>query len=276
MKFLQFAPSTVLRPYVKQYFLFQSNLESAFEDVVFPSGDMEVIFNLGDETWETYGGKTFSKTPLVELWGQVTRPLAIRLVGQQTLLGVKFFTHSAAFFFAEGLNEFNNRVYALQDVLGNSVNILHSQLLEERETNARITLLEQFLLKRLIKSDKKTTTIARVSSLLSSIESTEPQHPASAEHRLGLVASQHGITPRYLHKLVQQHTGLSPREFKKIRRFQSSLRLLAAHKQPLTSIAHECGYFDQSHFIRDFKSFTGLTPSAYLEAELLLNQFFID
>ncbi|MBC7922372.1 MAG: helix-turn-helix transcriptional regulator [Ferruginibacter sp.] len=276
MNFLQFAPSAILRPYVKQYFFFQSNLERAFEDIVFPSGDMEVIFNLGDDTWETFGENRFRKTPPVELWGQITRPLAIRLAGQQTLLGIKFFTHSAAYFFDEGLNEFNNRVYDLHEVLGHSVKILHSRLLEARETKARITLIEQFLLKRLLRRNKKTTTIDRVGSMLNSIENTETKHPVSVEHSLGLVASQHGITPRYLHKLVQQHTGLSPREFKKIRRFQSSLRLIAAHKQPLTTIAHECGYFDQSHFIRDFKSFTGLTPSAYVESGLLINKFFID
>ncbi|MBC8085102.1 MAG: helix-turn-helix transcriptional regulator [Hymenobacter sp.] len=274
MHFLQFAPSAVLKPYVKQYFLFQSNLENAFEDIVFPTGDMEAIFNLESETWQTFGENKFHKTPPVELWGQVTRPLAIRLAGQQTLLGIKFFTHSAAFFFDEGLNEFNNRVYDLREVLGNSVKVLHSQLLEERETKARIALIEQFLQKRLLNCGKKTATIARVGSLLRSIENTEVKPAGSAEQSLGLVASQHGITPRYLHKLVQQHTGLSPREFKKIRRFQSSLGLIDAHRQPLTTIAHECGYFDQSHFIRDFKSFTGLTPSAYLDAGLLINQFF--
>jgi AraC-like DNA-binding protein len=160
-------------------------------------------------------------------------------------------------------------------VFGTSVQVLHSQLLEEQETKAQIALIERFLLKRLLQRHKKSATIDRVGSLLSSIENLENKYPVAAEHTLGLVASQHGITTRYLHKLVQQHTGLSPREFKKIRRFQSSLRQLTLPKQPLTTIAYECGYFDQSHFIRDFKSFTGLTPSAYLESGLLINQFFI-
>ncbi len=49
--------------------------------------------------------------------------------------------------------------------------------------------------------------------------------------------------------------------FNKINRFQFSLRLIAKNDQPFTAIAYDSGYFDQSHFIRDFKSFTGLTPS---------------
>lgn len=276
MEFHRFTPSVILRPYVKQYFFFQSKLEKAFEDVVFPSGGMEVIFNLGDDTWETFGGSKFSKTPPVELWGQVTQPLAIRLAGRQVLLGVQFFTHSAAFFFDEGLNEFNDRVHDLEQVMGHSARTLHAQLLEARETTARIGLLEHFLLNKLFQRRNKAAAIGRVGHLLTSIEHAEDTPTAPAERSLGLVAAHHGITPRYLHKLVQQHTGLSPRAFKKIRRFQSSLRLLAGPKLPLTAVAHASGYFDQSHFIRDFKSFTGLTPSAYLESTLLINRFFID
>ena len=103
MKFLQFAPSAILKPYVKHSYLFQSYLESAFEDTVFPSGDMEVIFNLGEGMWEILGENKFCETPPVELWGQITRPLAIRSAGKQTMLGIRFFAHSPAFFFDEAL-----------------------------------------------------------------------------------------------------------------------------------------------------------------------------
>jgi AraC-like DNA-binding protein len=77
------------------------------------------------------------------------------------------------------------------------------------------------------------------------------------------VASRYGITSRYLQKLFLQYTGLTPKLYTKIHRFQSSLALVAQKEAPLTSIAYDCGYFDQSHFIRDFKAFTGTTPSDY-------------
>ena len=77
------------------------------------------------------------------------------------------------------------------------------------------------------------------------------------------VASRYGITSRYLQKLFLQYTGLTPKLYSKINRFQNSLRLVTKKEISLTSIAYDCGYFDQSHFIREFKSFTGFTPSAY-------------
>jgi AraC-like DNA-binding protein len=83
-------------------------------------------------------------------------------------------------------------------------------------------------------------------------------------HNIETVAARYGITARYLQKLFLQYTGLTPKLYSKINRFQNSLRLITQNDCSLTSIAYDCGYADQSHFIREFKSFTGLTPSGYM------------
>ncbi|MCF3111735.1 helix-turn-helix transcriptional regulator [Niabella sp. CC-SYL272] len=77
------------------------------------------------------------------------------------------------------------------------------------------------------------------------------------------IAEKFGISSRYLQKLFVQHTGLSPKLYIQINRFQNSLKLLTQRNLPLTAIAYECGYFDQAHFIKAFKSFTGTTPSGF-------------
>jgi AraC-like DNA-binding protein len=77
------------------------------------------------------------------------------------------------------------------------------------------------------------------------------------------IARRYNISTRYLCKLFLQYTGVTPKLYNKINRFQHSLRLIAENQFSLTSIAYDCGYFDQSHFIRDFKHFAGLTPSSY-------------
>jgi AraC-like DNA-binding protein len=257
MEFIHFSPSDILKPYVRHYYIFESDSDMEFEDTVFPSGDMEVIFNLGGGVWESSVENKFFQTPPVELWGQLTKPLAIKSRGRHTMLGIRFLTHSAAFFFNEEIGLFNDRVSNLTDIIGNPVKVLHSQLLETRE---------KFLLERLEGNGKKSFRIEKVAHILTSIRN-DP-----AENNIHHIASRHGITPRYLHKLIYQFTGLSPKSFNKISRFQLSLRLLAKNEQPFTSIAYDCGYFDQSHFIRDFKSFTGVTPSAYLGNKFPVNQ----
>ncbi len=269
MEFKHFSPSDILKPYIKYYYIFKSDSDIEFEDTVFPSGDMEVIFNLGEGVWESAVENKFFKTPQIELWGQITKPLAIKSKGKHTMFGIRFLTHSAAYFFNDEIGVFNNQVSDLCDIIGSPVKILHSQLLETTEQNRRIELIEKFLLERLAGNEKKSSRIDKVADILTSIKKD------SAENNISIIASKHGITPRYLHKLIYQHTGLSPKSFNKINRFQLSLKLIAKNEQPFTSIAYDCGYFDQSHFIRDFKSFTGVTPSAYLENKFPVNQVFL-
>jgi len=269
MEFRQFLPSDILKPYIKCFYIFESDADIEFDDTVFPSGNMEVVFNLGEGTWESSVENKLFKTPQVELWGQITKPLAIKSKGRHTMLGIKFLTHSAAYFFKDEIGVFNDRVSDLCDIIGSSVKTLHSQLLEITETKRRIALIENFLLKRLAGTGKRAFRIDKVAHILTSI------NKSPTENSINTIASRHGITPRYLHKLIYQHTGLSPKAFNKINRFQLSLRLIARNEQPFTSIAYDCGYFDQSHFIRDFKSFTSVTPSAYLQNKFPVNQVFL-
>jgi AraC-like DNA-binding protein len=266
MEFRHFHPSDILKPYVKCYFVFESDSNIEFGDTVFPSGDMEMIFNLGEGVWESLVEYKFFRTPQIELWGQLTKPLAIKSKGRHTMLGIRFLTHSASYFFNENMGIFNDQVSDLSDIIGNPIKILHARLRETPELDRRIELIERFLLARLTANEKRSFVVDKVAGILNSIKKN------AAENNLAAVATKHGITPRYLHKLVYHHTGLSPTSFTKINRFQLSLKLLGKNDHSFTSIAYDCGYFDQSHFIRDFKSFTGLTPSAYMENRFPVNQ----
>lgn len=270
MQFRYFTPCDILKPYVKHYYLFESNGDDAFKDTVLPSGDMEMIFNLGDGTWEALVDDNYIKNPAIELWGQVTKPMTIRSTGKHTMLGVKFFTHAASLFLQEDINIFNDHVSDLHAIIGNPVKTLHAQLLETTDIKKRVELVETFLLKKVITDDRKQSKINRVAHILTSIKKN------TDEIDFGRIANTHGITPRYLRKLIYQHTGLSPTAFNKISRFQYSLKLIVKNTQPsFTSIAYECGYFDQSHFIRDFKAFAGVTPSAYLKNITPVNQLLL-
>jgi len=211
----------------------------------------------------------FHKNPAIELWGQITRPLPIRSLGAHVMLGVRFFTHATSFLLDDEIGIFNDQVSDLTDVIGKDIRDLHSQLLEADSAGIRITLLDNFFTGKLTRASRRRDRLDKVARILTSIT----QNPT--ENNIGWIAGTFGITTRYLHKLVYQHTGLSPKSFDKIHRFKTSLQLIGENKLPLTSIAYDAGYFDQSHFIRDFKSFTGLTPSAYLSNLSTVNQMLI-
>lgn len=266
MEFKQFLPSERLQPFVRHYYSFKSYSDITFSDTVFPSGDMEMIFNLGCGRWEYLDGTSFVETPKIELWGQVTKPLSIRSKGAHHMLGIKFHTHSASFFLNDQIGVFNDSINDPSDVIGKSVSALYQRLLDCGQEEEQIVLLEEFLVNRMVKLEKKTFHINKVADILNCISSD------AGGSNIASIASRHNITTRYLQRLLHQHTGLSPKSFDKINRFQHSLKMISRNEQPFTSIAYACGYFDQSHFIRDFKSFTGLTPSSYLSNLTPVNQ----
>jgi AraC-like DNA-binding protein len=268
MDFKKFSPSDSLKQYVRYYYVFRSDSGIAFGDTVFPCGDMEMIFNLGEGTWESAVENKFLKTPQIELWGQITQPLQVKSSGKHTMFGIRFRTHAAGYFLNDEIGKFNNLVSDAADIIGQPIKVLHARLLEAKEHSARIELVERFLLKRLSVNQKRSYQIDRVAGILTTINST------LRENNINEIASTHNMTSRNLNKLLTRYTGLSPKLVNKINRFQQSLRLIAKNDQTLTGIAYDCGYFDQSHFIRDFKSFTGITPSVYLENTFTVNQVF--
>jgi hypothetical protein len=141
MRYQEIIPTSLLRPYIKHYFYFQSDSHGTLEDIVFPSGHMEVVFNLGEGIWQSAVGNQFQNTPTIELWGQITKPLPIRSLGKHTMLGIRFYAHSAACFFREAMWEFNDQVADARALLGRSVDQLHRQLLETTGLHKRLALV---------------------------------------------------------------------------------------------------------------------------------------
>lgn len=257
MKYTEIRPGNGLKQYVKCYYIYESEANVTFEDTVFPSGCIEVIFNLGTGNWQTAVENGFVTTPAIELWGQIIRPLPIRSLGRNIMLGVRFFPHAAGCFLNDRADLFNDQVVDLRDLSDNAVHILYSKLREATAWNQRIELVEDFLLHRLSLSERRFSKMTVVSDIMNEMRQSD------FFDNIENVAARYGITARYLQKLFLQYTGLTPKLYTKIHRFQNSLRLVTKKDTSLTSIAYDCGYFDQSHFIKEFKSFTGVTPSGY-------------
>ena len=254
-------PSEKLRPFVKCFYFSETTSDKVFEDKAFATGSIELMFNLGGGKWQTDTGNGFITTPPIELWGQVIRPLTFRSLGKNTMLGIRFFPHTAFLFVNEIIENLNNKVSDLSLIEGNGTHFLHSKLLEALVLADRIQILEEFLLTRLNHSEKKIRKIRLVKDVMNELTKND------FFDNIDNVASRYGITSRYLQKIFVQHTGLTPKLYSKINRFQNSLVLIAQKNASLTSIAYECGYFDQSHFIKEFKTFTGQTPSSFLPGD---------
>jgi AraC-like DNA-binding protein len=257
MRYREFSPSSFLKNHVQCYFVCETDTAVFTEDNVFATGFIEIMFNLGTDGPQQIKNGDLIKQPDIQLWGQTIQPFNFTSFGKHSMFGIRFFTHTAACFFNEQIEEFNDQVIDFKDIGGKETVLLHSKLLEAKSLGRRIELVDDFLLQRLSLSVKKFNRLGLISSIM---------HDLSKDdffENINWVASRYGISSRYLQKIFLNYSGLSPNLFSKIARFQKSLHLVAGKELSLTTIAHQCGYFDQSHFIKDFKFFTGSTPSRF-------------
>src|SRR5262249_33014950 len=117
-----------------------------------------------------------------------------------------------------------------------------------------IQVVESFLLEHIQQSRLDPC----VSAAVARIEETQ------ATIRIEELAGQVGLSQSALERRFRRHVGTSPKRFESILRLKNAVRL-GARGHDFISIAHSAGYSDQSHFINDFKSVTGLAPTAFFE-----------
>jgi AraC-like DNA-binding protein len=257
MKYQEFAPAETLKPYVKCFYTCEYDVDTVLQDVAFATGCIELMFNVSDGAFEVGRNAKFNKTPKAELWGQIIKPLAFRSLGKSMMIGVRFYPHTASFFLNEPVDMFNDSVADFLDIAGPDAVTLHGRLRDTPILTTQLAMLETFLTGRLHRFQKKREKFQLVSSV---VEDVKREYFFG---NMGDVAFKYGISTRYLQKLFSEFTGVSPKLYHKITRFQKSLLLIGKSNEPLTSVAYSCGYFDQSHFVRDFRSFTGISPSAF-------------
>lgn len=82
--------------------------------------------------------------------------------------------------------------------------------------------------------------------------------------KINLLTQQISISQSQLEKRFRKVVGASPKKFASIVRFRNVLNI-AHNERSMTHLGLEAGYFDQAHFIKDFKSFTGLTPERFFK-----------
>ena len=256
MTYREFSPSDNLKAFVKCFYLTEYD-SNVVQDKAFATGNIELMFNIGSGSFQAGRDGSFQTTPGIELWGQIINPLDFKSLGSNKMLGIRFHPHTASLILGDDVHAFNDQVSDFSDLAGSEVRNLHERLLHSQSLKEQLALLETFLMKKVAAFQKKNSKFLIVNNVITEMRSEDFCDDIQN------VAFRYGISSRYLQKLFIQFTGITPKLYYKIARFQKSLLLAGAKDRSLTSIAYQSGYFDQSHFIRDFKLFTGDLPSAF-------------
>jgi AraC-like DNA-binding protein len=144
----------------------------------------------------------------------------------------------------------------ITSVFGKEGSMLEDRVMCAGTHQRRIQLISDFLQKKLIPLQKKSTYL---SATIRSAISTGKM-PS-----VGEMASVCNVSVRQIERDFQSLSGFSPRLFSKLTRFRALMENFPGKTNSIADLAYEFNYYDQSHFINDFKRFTGLTPMQYVK-----------
>lgn len=149
--------------------------------------------------------------------------------------------------------EFIDNSYNAEDVFGNELRNLNDRLLEQNKFDQIKAEVENFLLRKLISMRKSLPFDNAMQELVK----------RGGNLTMDQVANYACVGVRQFERLSKQRVGMSPKLYARLVRFSRAYRMRENSSHwSWTEIAHHCGYFDQMHFIRDFKFFAGVTPTS--------------
>jgi AraC-like DNA-binding protein len=151
-------------------------------------------------------------------------------------------------------HEIQHEMPSVSDCLVPEGRLLSDRILMANNNEERVSLLSEFLLKRLrLLNHDNSALQACIKYILNT----------GGQMRIEDTSTRFGISSRQLERHFKTLTGLTPKTYSRICRFQQALNNYGLAYKNLTEIAYECGYFDQSHFIHDFKEFSGYEPAIF-------------
>ena len=245
MQYRQYAPIDSLKHLVRYYWSLDSRQYSISQLSIHSFADRypRLIF----QDIDCFGpiiNETGEEMPLCYLKGVRTRPTEVFMNGAFSHFGVSFYPHALTTFFGMGADELTN--------LMPDINMVYRCNLAERLRNRthldRVAVLNNFLLEKMAKVSLDFT----VQSIV---------HKKGGVGDMEMLASSLRISERQLQRRFKKQVGVPLKRYERISRFELALnRLATVDYSELTSTAFELGYTDQSHFIREFQEFAGMSP----------------
>jgi AraC-like DNA-binding protein len=263
MIFRAYQPIVPLNHFIENLIYFDEISAPHNLDRFLPDGNTEIIIDLTEKPQYIYDNETLQEIQICRYaWvsGVRTRPITIPSGDGSRMLVVAFKKGKAFPFYPFPMSELTNIVTDADLVFGRKFHDLREQLLAARSIERMFELVEDFLLRQAgdaICEDISTRCIDH--ALLSLI------HKPTLR-RLHRLSEEIGYSQKHFIDLFRGQVGVSPKQYLKIMRFQKAISAIENNVSiQWSQIALESGYYDQAHFIHDFKLFSGFTPNAYIK-----------
>jgi AraC-like DNA-binding protein len=263
MQFTRLEPPQELNTIVEYYWIAEGNDPTPVQQKIIPDGFPEIIFHFGDPykvnltcMWEVQ-----EKSLLA---GQITKFFYLENTGKSHMLGIKLKPAAIHRLFGVEMNTLNDQVVDLHSALNGKLDPLEEYIRASSSNHERIESINKYLGQLTVKSADLV-----VENALTEIFNTHGM--VTVSELCELTATRE----RQLQRLFKKEIGLSPKFYSRIIRFNYIFHLAQEKKLRWSEVGLEAGFYDQPHFIKNFKSFTGEDPTGYFFDEPNLANFFL-
>ncbi|MEQ8945957.1 MAG: helix-turn-helix domain-containing protein [Balneola sp.] len=261
MNYQTFKPHPDLESFVSCYWTLEVPAENDSEKQrIISDGCIEMAFILGDNIKRYTTQDKFILQPRAMVLGQIIEPFYIEPTGYVNTFAVRFYPYGFANFVSIPIKDLANKETPLELLFeANTAKELEQNMIQATESEQRIKIIENFLLEMLNDKTIIDNIVKKTVDALLSSNGTES---------ITTILKEDLSKRRQLERNFKKQIGVSPKQLGKVIRLQTALKMLLNKKMDnLTNIAYESEYFDQAHFIKDFKEFTGINPKDFLGNE---------
>lgn len=260
MNYQTFPPHPDLESLISCYWTLEvPKTEDTQRQRIIPDGTIEMAFILGDDIKRYTSEDSFILQPRAMVLGHTIAPFYIEPTGHVDTFSIRFYPYGFANFVTVPIKALANTETPLSQLFEDkTANKLEQDINYAADTKQRIEIIESFLLNRLNEQMTVDKIVkATVDTLLATKGSTS----------ISKILKEDLSKRRQLERMFLNQVGVSPKQLGKLIRLQSALKSMINEEQNLTHIAYQNDYYDQSHFIKDFKEFTGVSPKEFLGNE---------
>lgn len=227
-----------------------------------PDGGVDLIIDLTNAPKYIYDNETLNEIQSCKrAWisGMRTEYISIQAgAAESEMLVIRFRPGMAWSFLHMPVLEIKDKVIDGELVFGNELLSFREQLLEQPRPTQKFAIAESYLLKRI----KNHFDIHPAIHYCISLIRNSPSQASIRE-----ITHRTGYSNKHLISLFGKYAGINPKQYISVLKFQQAVQLLESNSGQINwaGLALDCGYYDQAHFINEFKRFSGFNPSAYME-----------
>jgi len=253
MQFQQYDPHPLLKNYIEKIWVFNSSGPIPREDMklIVPTGRIKLMIPFRNVATVKINGPIHqSPGNTITLIGLTDIPFLVNPEKDDPsgTIGIEFNARGAYRFFRLNYQGIKNQLHLFTDILGGVAQQLEEQVINAASASNKVALLQQFLIKQFwgCKEDPV------FDFCVEKIRISKGRIPVNELER------QTGYSSRWLNMKFLERAGISPKNLSAIIRFQEVYRALTSGRARGFDLYDY--YYDQSHFIKDFKRFTGMPP----------------